>query len=96
MSFDEYGPVAPEDEALFDTRNPYRKILDRDVLLFVVVLVVIAMVAGFCGGLPLTLIVHRASAHEYCRQASQALGASPASNMVRLDTGGLHEAQRVN
>jgi hypothetical protein len=93
MSFDEYGPVAPEDEALFDTRR-YRKILDRDVLLFIGVLVVISMVAGFCGGLPLTFIAHRASASEYCRQAAQA-GGNHTGNMVRLDTDGLR-AKRAN
>lgn len=65
MSMDQDGIVSPEDEALFDTSiNRFRKKLDRSNLLFIALLIVVSMLAGFAGGIPAAALSYRCEVGE--------------------------------
>ena len=75
MSMDNYGTLSAEDAALFETAiNRRRKILDRESLCFIALLILISMLAGFCGGLPLALASHPRQGTDACAYKMQAEG----------------------
>lgn len=94
MSIDDYGTLSAEDAALFETAmNRRRRGLDGGSLCFIAILILISMLAGFCGGLPLALAYHSRLQTDACAYKMQAEGTS--AQAVRASYS-YDKAQRIN
>jgi hypothetical protein len=95
MSIDDYGTLSAEDAALFETAVCRRRRgLDGGSLRFIALLILISMLAGFCGGLPLALASHPRQETDACAYNMRAEGTG-AGHAVRASDA-YDEAKRID